>query len=226
MGSQITGSLLVSLIGAVGTFYLNRDKRPVTSQSDLYGFFVQCNYHLVFVAQGITNQVWRQKMKAESDYLRSTSLNPLIVLTFSFLLQEFLFPGWDIEIGAPYFFPLYKDHFLRHSFVFCAWFMVYFVEWNASEFGCHMFVEPLDPKKKEADASFYFDSVGSSVVVLFAHKFVFSKIKQFLIKPMRESGYDFMPMLAVACCGTPLICVLIYKAFSTLTGKRNIVQIE
>ena len=53
------GSLLVSLIGAVGTFYLNRDKRSVTSQSDLYGFFVQCNYLLIFAAQGIVNQVWR-----------------------------------------------------------------------------------------------------------------------------------------------------------------------
>ena len=59
MGSQIMGSLLVSLIGAVGTFYLNRDKRSVTSQSDLYGFFVQCNYLLIFAAQGIVNQVWR-----------------------------------------------------------------------------------------------------------------------------------------------------------------------
>ena len=105
----------------MGTFYLNRDKRNVTSQSDLYGFFVQCNYLLIFVAQGIVNQVWRQKMKAEGDFLRSSSLNPLLVLTFSFFMAEFLMPGWDIEVGTPFFFPLYNDHFLRHSFVFFAW---------------------------------------------------------------------------------------------------------
>ena len=72
-------------------------------------------------------------MKAESDYLRETTMNPFMVLFWNLSLATYA-PGWTLDVGSPFYFPLYADTFLRNCFTFGAWFMVYWVEWLASEY--------------------------------------------------------------------------------------------
>ena len=63
-------------------------------------------YHIVFFAQGVVNQVWRDKLNQHSDYLRATSIYPFYVVG-AIMIYGVNLPGNYTDVGFMFFYPIY-----------------------------------------------------------------------------------------------------------------------
>jgi hypothetical protein len=103
--NEYSGALLLKLLGPVTSICLNFFKYG-SMEKNFYGINMMICYHIVFFAQGVVNQVWRDKLNQHSDYLRATSIYPFYVVG-AIMIYGVNLPGNYTDVGFMFFYPIY-----------------------------------------------------------------------------------------------------------------------
>eukprot|EP00356_Strombidium_inclinatum_P005144 CAMPEP_0170505448 /NCGR_PEP_ID=MMETSP0208-20121228/50983_1 /TAXON_ID=197538 /ORGANISM="Strombidium inclinatum, Strain S3" /LENGTH=165 /DNA_ID=CAMNT_0010786315 /DNA_START=750 /DNA_END=1243 /DNA_ORIENTATION=- len=106
-------SLLIRLIGPVMHIALNFFKDG-NEYYPMYGFLTIINYDLIFMAQGIVDQVYAEEQKQAKEELSKTAWMPLGFFLF-FLGYAITCPVGFSNSGYDFYYPLY-DHTYLQSF--------------------------------------------------------------------------------------------------------------
>ena len=112
-------ALNVKLIGPITMIGLNFFKYG-TDQKNFYTINMMMCYHMIFFAQGIVNQTWRDKLNEHSDYLRSTILYPFFVIG-SIMMYGVCLPGTYTDVGFIFFYPIYGTTVMQSLFTTGTW---------------------------------------------------------------------------------------------------------
>ena len=83
--------------------YMNK-----TDEKTFYAICMMVNYHSVFEAQGIVNQVWRDRLKEQSDAYRASVWQPAIIY-FTVFAYSIVLPGPWSDTGFIFFYPIYSS---------------------------------------------------------------------------------------------------------------------
>lgn len=79
---------------------------------------------------------------------------------------------------------------------------------------------------KQSDASFYYNVTQSSVATFFLHKSVLWAMLKALNLWNQRFDVGFMPLLAIACYGTPIVCYGLFRLGLILAETEREYMIE
>ena len=100
-------SNLLKIIGPIATILLNI-ARDGYNDGQIYGFCAQLNYDLVFMMQGLIDQVfWKEQEKSRNEL--SKTLWPPVTVFFFFLFMSFTTPvNYNNTFYEVFYYPLYR----------------------------------------------------------------------------------------------------------------------
>lgn len=202
-------ALLLKLIGPVTSICLNFFKYG-SDDKNFYAINMMMCYHIVFFAQGLVNQQWRDKLNQHSDYLRSTAIYPFFVIG-SIMMYGVNMPGNYTNVGFMFFYPIYGSTVMQSLFTTGTWQIIYGLEWLLKKESNRMYNEEI--------FKFY---TGGSLFVYLCHDFWITVINSYLVYPNlaqnseNGEGISFGVSLALVIVGTELLSNMNYYLFVKL----------
>ena len=154
-----------------------------SDEKTFYAILMMVNYHTIFEAQGIVNQVWREKLKEQSDAYRATVWQPAIIY-FTVFSYSIVLPGPWSDVGFVFFYPIYGSTIHQSLYTCGSWLSIYVIEWHAS----------IEWNKRFGTA---FDFIiESSLFLYLAHDLWIAIVCSLVIVPLHSLDYN-LALLAI-----------------------------
>jgi hypothetical protein len=121
-------SNLLKFIGPIATILLNLSKDGY-NDTPQYGLLLQLNFDLVFMAQGLLDQIYHKEMKKSREELADSMWTIVCIYGFFFIYS--LSTPTNVE-GETYlyFYPVYQNVTLRTFFIMGTWMWIYLINFQ------------------------------------------------------------------------------------------------
>jgi peptidoglycan/LPS O-acetylase OafA/YrhL len=201
--------LMTKLIGPFFICMLNFAKDG-TNNTTMYGFMAQLTYDIVFMSQGMIDQLYRKEQEESRAKMANTMWTPFAIVSF-FLVYSLCTPTNVSTQGYLFFYPLYDLTTLQHFHTIGTWMAIYLTDYHMAIIANQVF-----------DQKWYELIIGCSYYLFLSHYFwitVFAKL--FLTYVV----LGFAANVALSLLFTLLICMLTYiglvKCYTRMCGKKK-----